>query len=161
SLHGDGSDATIRQTLSSTGFLEVAVDGQQHSSDPKSAFFDQALAGATAGNIAGIHLDGGGHDTLILEPETLPGSLTVSAAGAEVVAQDLTIAGKLTIQAQSVTVHGALHASAIALAGSGWVTIEASGLLAANQIGVAADVFVNSGQIRADGRSGRQVSVSA
>jgi hypothetical protein len=40
SLLGDAADNTIRQTLSSAGFLEVAVDGQQHSSDPKSAFFD-------------------------------------------------------------------------------------------------------------------------
>jgi hypothetical protein len=165
SLHGDGSDAIVRQTLSSAGFLEIAVDGQLHSGDPKSAFFDQALAGANAGNLAATRLDGGGHDTLILAWdgfENRPtGSLTVTAAGAEVVTQDITIAGKLTIQAQRVTVEGAVRASAIALAGSGWVTIEARGHLAANQISVAADVFVNSGRLDANGATGRQIFVSA
>jgi hypothetical protein len=36
SILGDGSDHTVRQALSTAGFLEVAVDGQQHSSDPTS-----------------------------------------------------------------------------------------------------------------------------
>src|SRR5262249_46329315 len=47
------------------------------------------------------------------------------------------------------------------LAGSGWVTVEAKGLLAADQIDVSAGVFVNSGQLDADGAAGGQILVSA
>src|SRR5262249_16957278 len=88
-------------------------------------------------------------------------SLAVNAAGADVVTQDLAVGGNLTVQAQRVTVSGSVSAGAIAVAGSGWVTIEAGGQLTANQIDVAAEVFVNSGQIRADGSSGGQVLISA
>jgi hypothetical protein len=68
SILGDAADTTIRQTFSSTGFLEVAVDGRSHSSDPTSALFDQTLAGATASRLDGIQFHAGaGHDTLILK----------------------------------------------------------------------------------------------
>jgi hypothetical protein len=73
----------------------------------------------------------------------------------------LTVAGALTIQAQRISVDGPVRASAIAFTGSAWVTIEAGGQLAANQINVTSDVFVNSGQIRAVGLSGQQVNISA
>jgi hypothetical protein len=166
SIFGDTADTTIQQMINSAGFLEVAVDGRSHSSDPTSAFFDKALAGAGANTLTGIRIErGSGHDSLILAWdgfENRPtGSLTVSADGADVVTQDVTVAGNLTIHAQRVTVSGSVRAGTIALAGSAWVTIEAGGQLAANQIGVAADVFVNSGQIHADGTSGGQLSVSA
>jgi hypothetical protein len=166
SILGDAADTTIRQTFSSTGFLEVAIDGQSHSSDPTSAFFDKALAGASANNMAGIRLDGGGgHDTLTLAWEGFEnrptGSLTVNGAGADVVAEDLTVAGALTIQAQRISVDGPVRASAITFTGSAWITIEADGHLNANQINLASDVFVNSGQLHADGLSGGQVIISA
>jgi hypothetical protein len=160
SLLGDGSDDTIRQTLSSAGFLEVAVDGQQHSSDPKSAFFDQALAGANAGNLAGIRFDGGGgQDMLILGAEQLAGNLTVSADGV-VRTQDVTVGGRLVIQAPTVSVGGNLRGGDVTLDAAGFVTIEAGGLLTANQIDVSADVFVNSGQLGA-APTGGKVLVSA
>src|SRR5262249_13011666 len=100
-IFGDAGDSTVRQTFSSAGFLAVPVDGQSYSSDPTSAFFDKTLTGAGANAIAGIRFDGGGgHDTLILAWdgfENRPtGSLAVSAAGADVVAEDLTVAGNLT-----------------------------------------------------------------
>src|SRR6516225_8103350 len=93
SIFGDAGDSTIRQTFSSAGFLEVAVDGQNHSSDPASAVFDQALAGASTSTLGGIQFQAGaGHDTLTLAWDGLAnrstGSLAVSAAGADVVAQD-------------------------------------------------------------------------
>src|SRR5260370_19705373 len=67
SILGDAADTTIRQSFTSAGFLEVAVDDQSHSSDPASAFFDQALAGASASTLAGIQFHAGaGHDTLTL-----------------------------------------------------------------------------------------------
>jgi hypothetical protein len=166
SILGDGADTTVRQTFSSGGFLEVSVDGQSHSSDPASAFFDPALAGAMVGSLAGIHFDsGGGHDTLILAWDGFQnrptGSLTVSAAGVDVVTQDVSVAGDLTIQGQRIQVDGTLRAGAVGLSGSGWVTVEAKGLVAADQIDVSAGVFVNSGQLHADGLVGGQIFVSA
>jgi hypothetical protein len=166
SILGDSADTTIRQSFNSAGFLEVAVDGQTHSSNPASPFFDQALAGAGAGTLTGIQFDGGsGHDTLVLAWDGFQnrptGDFTVSATGADVVSQDLAVAGDLTIQAQNIRMDGAVHASAIDLAASDFVTIEAKGLLAANQIDVSAGVFVNSGQLHADGQIGGQIFVSA
>src|SRR5260370_41495361 len=86
SILGDAADSTIRQTFSRAGFLEVAVDGQSHSSDSTSAFFDQALAGASASTLADIQFHaGGGHDTLILAWDGVAnrptGSLAVRARG--------------------------------------------------------------------------------
>src|SRR5262249_44956331 len=54
-----------------------------------------------------------------------------------------------------------VHGSAITLAGSGWVTVEAGGVLDANRIDVSASVFVNSGQLHADGLAGGEVFVRA
>jgi autotransporter-associated beta strand protein len=166
SIFGDAGDSTIRQTFSSIGFLEVAVDGQSHSSDPTSALFDQTLAGACASTLAGIQFHAAaGHDTLTLAWdgfENRPiGNLAVSAAGADIIAQDLAVAGALTIKAQRISVDGPVRASAINLAGSGCVTVEAKGLLAADQIDVSAGVFVNSGQLNADGATGGQILISA
>jgi hypothetical protein len=166
SILGDAADTTIRQSFTSAGFLEVAVDGQTHSSDPASAAFDQTLAGVSAAALTGIHLDSGvGHDTLILAWDGFAnrptGSLTVSAANADVNTEYLTLAGCLTIQAQRISVEGPVHASAITLAGSAWVTVEAKGIIAGDQIDVSAGVFVNSGQLHADDLAGGQISISA
>jgi hypothetical protein len=175
-IRGDAADHTIRQTFTPAGFLDVTVGGQHRSSDPASAFFDQSLAGATDATLAGIRFDGGGQETLILGPQALLGNLTVRAAGAAVVTEDVAAAGALTIQAQSITVDGTLRGSAIALVGSGWVTIDAHGVLTASArtlpsflekegrggwIEVTADVFVNTGQLQADGETGGQIFVSA
>jgi hypothetical protein len=162
SIFGDAADTTIRQTINGAGFLEVAVDGQTHSSDPMSGFFDQAMAGASGSTLASILFEAGsGHDTLILGPETLAHSFTISAAGADVITQDLTVAGDFSLQAQRISVDGAVHANSIGLTVSGWVTIEAIGSLAANHMDVSAGVFVNSGQLHADGLNGGQIIVSA
>jgi hypothetical protein len=141
-LLGDGGGNTVRQTLSSAGFLEVAVDGLLHSSDPAAAAFDPALAGATATTLAGIRFNGSGPDTLILGSQQLAGGLTV-------------------VSGANLTVDGVVHGSAITLAGSEWVMVEAGGLLDAGRIDVAAAAFVNSGQLRADGLTGGAISVRA
>ena len=66
-LHGDAGDNAIQESLSPGGFLELTLDGQRRSSDPASAFFDQALAGAGASTLAALWFDGGGgSDTLTL-----------------------------------------------------------------------------------------------
>jgi hypothetical protein len=142
SILGDASDHTVRQGLSTAGFLEVAVDGQQHSSDPKSAFFDPALAGANADSFTEIRFDGGGPGTLILGSEALAGGLTV-------------------VSDANITVDGAVQAGSITLEGSSWVNVEAGGSLVAGRIDVSAGVFVNGGQMHADGPSGGQITVSA
>jgi hypothetical protein len=161
-IRPDAGDNTVRQAFTANGFLDVTLDGRHLSSDPASALFDKALAGATNSSLRGIRFErSGGQETLTLDSENLSGDLFVSAAGAAVVTEDVTVAGHLMVQAQSITVSGAVHGAAIALAGSGWVTIEAGGLLAADRIDVSAGVFVNSGQVRADGLTGGEVVVSA
>src|SRR5262249_60719548 len=54
-----------------------------------------------------------------------------------------------------------LHGSDVTLDASGFVPLETGALLSANQIDVSASVFVNSGQLRADGLAGGQVFVNA
>jgi Repeat of unknown function (DUF5650) len=84
----------------------------------------------------------------------------VSADGL-VRSQDVTVGGRLLILAPTVGVGGSLRADEVTLDISGFVTVEAGALLTANQIDVSASVFVNSGQLRADGLAGGQVFVSA
>jgi hypothetical protein len=159
-LLGNAGEASIRQTPSAAGFLELAVGGQRHSSDPASAFFDKALAGATAGTLSSIRFQGGSGDTLTVNVPKRAGSLTVRADGL-VRTEGLAIAGTLTIQAVGIDVTGSLRGSAVALVASGAVTIETSGQVAADRIDVSAGVFVDSGQLHADGPSGGAVAVSA
>ena len=160
SLLGTGQSDNVREALSPTGFLEVAVNGEELSSDPASASFDSALCGANARTLTGIRFDGGAGDILILGSQQLAGGLSVRA-NAEVRTENLTAAGLLFIQAPTVHVNRALHAGAVTLDVSGWVTVEASGALDANRIDVSASVFVNSGQLRADGLNGGAVAVHA
>lgn len=174
-FRGDAAENTVRSAITRDGFLQVTLDGQRLSSDPASPFFQNCLGGANLGTLARIRFDGDSHDTLILSSQSLAGNLGVSAAGATVVTENVTVNGQLTIQAQNITVSGALRASAIALTGSGWVTVEATGSLAAlplsqpapaggvngGRIDVATDVFVNSGQLHANGLTGGEVVVSA
>jgi hypothetical protein len=126
-IRDQSSDDTVQEAVTGGDFLEITIDGQRHSSDPSSAFFDNALAGATGSTLRGLSFDSGGHNTLILGPQKLPGSLTVLAPDAAVDLTDVTTVADLTIQADSITVAGALHASAVTLAGSSMVTIETRG----------------------------------
>jgi hypothetical protein len=139
-LRGDAGDNTVRETLSAGGFLELALDGQRHSSDPTSAYFDKALAGARAGTLAGLWFDGGGHDTLTLGSQRLAGGLQVNAPGVTVVIETVSAIGPVAITAQAVTV---------------------TGTLAGSRLDVTADRFVNTGQLRAAGALGGQVLVHA
>ena len=160
-IRGDAGDNSMRQTLGPDGFLEVTLDGQLHSSNPASPLFDQALAGATGSALAGIRFGGGGgNDTLILGSQNLSGSLAVSALDAVVVTEEVAVAGQLAIRARTITVSGTLGGDAVALTGTGWVTVEAGGAVAAGQeawggrIDIAGGVFVNSGRLHADGLVG-------
>jgi hypothetical protein len=166
-IQAGGGDHTVREAATADGFVDVTLDGQDHSSSPRSASFDSALSGATTATVAGIRFDGGGQDTLTLGSQHLAGGLSVQAAGATVVAQDVVTAGPLAIQAPDITVSGVLRGSTVALAASSWVNIEAAGRIDVGQsasggrIDVAAGVFVNSGQLHADGPRGGQIFAHA
>src|SRR5205814_2094054 len=93
--------------------------------------------------------------------ENLAHGLSVRASG-PVVAEDVAVAGQLTIDAPAINVHGTVHGSALTLDSSGWVTIEVTGTLTAtNRIDVHSSALVNSGQLHVDGVSGGQIVVNA
>jgi hypothetical protein len=167
-IREDVGEHTVRESLATDGFVDVTLDGQGHSSNPSATSFDSALAGATAATVAGIGFDGAGQDTLILGSQHLAGGFTVQAAGATVVTESVVTAGPLAIQAPNITVSGALQGSTVSLAAPEWVNIDAAGRIDAvpsagrsGTIAVAASVFVNSGQLHADGPTGGQIVVQA
>src|SRR5262249_57772666 len=116
-LRADAGAHRVGEALPPDGFVDVPLEGQHHSSTPAAADFDRALAGAAGAALAGIRFDGGGHATLILDSQNLPGSLTVHATGATVITNDVAVAGQLVVQAAEITVSGALPGGAVALAG--------------------------------------------
>jgi hypothetical protein len=147
-IREDSGEHTVREGIAADGFVEVTLDGQLHSSNPGSGSFDRALAGATNATIADIHFAGAAQDTLVLDSQQL--------------------AGGLTVQAPNITVHGAVQAGSVALTAAAWVNIESAARTdavashgQARSIAVSADVFVNAGQVHADGSSGGQVRVQA
>src|SRR5216683_1554479 len=126
-IRADAGEQTVREAVSADGFVDVTLDGQGHSSNPRSVSFDSALSGATAATVAGVRYDGGSHDTLILGSQHLAGGFTVQAAGATVVTENVVAAGPLAIQAANITVSGALQGSTVSLAAPAWVNIDAAG----------------------------------
>jgi hypothetical protein len=161
-IRAEGADQTISETVTPAGFVQVTIAGQRHSADPASDSFDPALAGATSSTLAGLWLESGGAgETLILGAQQLAGGLLVHAGDAQVVTQDVRVGGPVAIQASAVIVSGALDSSGVTLAASGLVSIEASARVTAEQIAVAADIFVNAGQIHADGPIGGRMEVQS
>ncbi len=80
-----------------------------------------------------------------------------------VVTGDVHTGGRLVIEAPEITVRGMLRGSTVALVSAGTVHVEAGSAVLATGGGLAvtADVFVNVGQVRADGAHGGQLTVSA
>ena len=126
-IREDGGVHTVSEALTADGFVDVMLDGQDHSSNPRSASFDRALAGITGSTVTGIHLAGGGEDTLVLGSQQVAGGLTVQASGGTVVTQNVAATGPLAIQAPNITINGALQGSSVSLAASGWVAVNAAG----------------------------------
>jgi hypothetical protein len=58
-IWGGGGGDRIGETITPGGFLDVTLGGQSHSSDPASARFDPALAGASRETLSGIRVEGG------------------------------------------------------------------------------------------------------
>jgi hypothetical protein len=171
-IREEGGAHTVRESITTDGFVNVMLDGQEHSSNPRSASFDRALAGATGATVAGIRFAGGSQDTLTLGSQQVAGGLTVQATGGTVVTENVAATGSLAIQAPNITVNGAVQGSSVSLAASSWVTVNAAGRIdtssgraggvnAPSTIAVAADVFVNSGQLHADGPAGGSITVQA
>jgi hypothetical protein len=125
------------------GAVAVNLDGQTHSSDAASPFFDPSLAGASADSLRQLQLVGGG-----------PGNaLTLG---------DLTVDGGMVVVSDGgIDVAGAVHAAALTLSSAGLLNVEAGGSLNAGAITASADSFVNVGQVRADGPQGGSVVFSA
>jgi hypothetical protein len=127
----DAGRHTISEATAPDGFVNLTIDGQNHSSNPRSAAFDAALAGATAATVSGIHFQGDGEDTLILASQQHAGGFTVQAAGATVLTQDVVTGGPLAIQAPNITVSGAVRGSSVSLVASGWVNVNGAGRIEA------------------------------
>jgi fibronectin-binding autotransporter adhesin len=162
-----GGAHTVRESITSGGFVDVTLNGQEHSSNPRSASFDGTLAGATRRTFTSIQFAGGSQDTLTLAAQQVAGGLAVQATGATVVTQNVVATGSLAIQAPSITVNGSLQGSGVSLAASGWVMVNATGSIESvsagskGGIGIVAEVFVNSGQLHADGPVGGAITVQA
>jgi hypothetical protein len=161
------SDHSVSEALTAAGFVDITLDGQSHSSDPASAAFDPLLAGASRSTLTDIAFDGGAADTLVLDSQAVDGGLQVSAPKATVATEDVSVAGFLAVKASTIDIRGALDAASVALTASDWTTVEAKGTVTASteasggNIAVESAVFVNSGQLHADGLIGGQIFVSA
>jgi hypothetical protein len=173
-IRPDSGAHTVREAPTTDGFVDIRIDGQDHSSDPSSASFDRALAGASSSTISGIRFTGGGQDTLAVGSQHLAGGFTIQASDGTVITENVGAAGPVTIEAPNISVNGSLYGSRIALVASGWVNVNAAGRINAQPspgragrinppigIDVSAGVFVNSGQLHADGPSGGQINVQA
>jgi hypothetical protein len=167
-IRGEKGENTVRETMTPAGFVEVMIGNQQHSSDPSAADYDGNLAGATERTMTAIrYVSSGGHDTLSLGSVSTAGSFMVSAPGAEIVAQDIGVGGQLGIEADRITVGGALYGREIGLLATGLISVETAGGLVARdgdnggRIDVNADIFVTTGQLHADGVDAGQVFVHA
>jgi hypothetical protein len=152
----------VREGLTAGGFLEVNVGSQRHNSDPASAWFDPALAGAGRDSLVGIRVAGtSAQAPLELAAQTLARGLAVQADGPVTVTGAVQAAGPVALTAPALTVRGSLQAAAVDLASSGLVNVAATGSVAGERIAVTARVFIDAGQVRADGPHGGQVSVQA
>src|SRR5216683_462372 len=97
-IRPDVGEHTVRESLAADGYVDVTVDGQGHSSNPRSVSFDSAVSGATAATVTGIRFAGGGQDTLTLGSQHLASGFAVQAANATVVTENVVAAGPLAIQ---------------------------------------------------------------
>jgi hypothetical protein len=164
-IRADAGPHAISEGVTPDGFVNLTIDGQSHSSNPRSTAFDPALGGATGTTVAGIYIQGGGQDTLTIGTQQHAGSFTVQAVGATVLTQNVVATGALAIRAPDITISGTVQGSSIALAAPGWVTVEALGRIDAAQPGsggrieIAAGHFVNTGQLHGDGSSGGQINI--
>lgn len=116
SLAGTVTDHAASVSVSGSGFVEVTAGGRVLSSDPHSASYASALAGATAQSLRAIQLSGdAGGDDLILGNLHVAGGLSVSSDGIVDVQGQLTAAGAIQISAHSALLGGQLQSTGLAV----------------------------------------------
>jgi hypothetical protein len=160
----DRRDHGIAETIAPTGFLEVTLGSQRHDSDPASSFFDPNLAGASATTVRTISEGGdGGHATLMLGSQAVPGAFSVQAEGPVTVTGHVAAGASLAITAPAITVGRTLQAPTVDLTVAGKVRVDQGAAIQADggRVHLAGNAIDNSGQIRVDGSTGGQISISA
>jgi hypothetical protein len=161
-IWGQAGGDRIDEAITPAGFLEVTMGGQSHSSDPASASFDPALAGAASATLAGIRVEGGSTQIpLALASQNLAHGLTVQTSGSVDVTGAVQTQGAVAITAATISVHAPLQGKTVDLASRGLVNVAANGSIAAERIGASAGVFVDAGRVRADGLQDGEVSIQA
>jgi hypothetical protein len=130
----NGSDLVSASVLSDN-FVQVNVGGQSFSSNPVSANYDSALAGASGLTLRGIQLGGDpGQDHLVLGNLNVAGGLAVQCDGVVDIQGQVSAAGPIQLSGYSVLVAGQVRADGLT---GGSITVTAnsvlqSGLLEAN-----------------------------
>lgn len=116
SLAGTATDHAAAVSLSGAGFVEVTAGDRVLSSDPYSASYASALAGATAQSLKAIQLSGDASgDDLILGNLHVAGGLSVSSDGIVDVQGQLSAAGAIQISAHAALLGGQLQSAGFAV----------------------------------------------
>jgi hypothetical protein len=115
-IFGDAGNNTVQEWISDAGYLQLMLDGHAKSSDPRSAFFDSRLQGATRYTLRHINFDGGeGRDTLLVGNQSVD-SLEIAADDDILINGNAIIAtGSLDVSADTITTTGSLTGSNISL----------------------------------------------
>ena len=161
-IWGQHGGERIGEAITPGGFVEVKFGSQLHSSNPTSHWFDPALSGASRETLAGIHIEAASPQAPVaLGSQTLARGLTVQTDGPVDITGAVQAQGPVAIAAETIAVHGSLQGNAVDLVSPGLVNIAAKGTVTAARIGVTAGVFIDAGQLQADGLHGGQVSIDA
>jgi Ca2+-binding RTX toxin-like protein len=127
-LHGTSAAHLASVSLTPGGYVELAVAGQQFSSNPAATNYDPALAGATGQSLHAIQLDGNaGADHLVVGNWSVAGGLSLQTDGL------------LDIQGR-VSAGGLVQLSGHA--------VQLSGQVSGGSVSVTADNVVQSGLLR-------------
>jgi len=139
SLVSGATDPVVSASLSPSGFVQLNVGGKLHSSDPHSASYDSALAGATGQSLQAIQLNGNaGLDHLVLGNLSLASGLTVQCDGLVDIHGQVSAGGPIQLSGQAVLVSGQVRADG---ASGGSIVVTAGSVL-------------QSGLLEADGSQG-------
>jgi Ca2+-binding RTX toxin-like protein len=135
SITGGANEPVVSASLSSTGFVQLNAGGQLYSSDPSSAGYTSALAGANGATLKAIQFDGNaGADHLVLGNLSPAGGLSVQTDGILEVQGRLSAGGPIQLSGHVMLLAGQVRADG-ANGGSISVTADSvlqSGLLEAN-----------------------------
>jgi hypothetical protein len=134
--------AAAQVSVSETGYVQVALGGVMHTSDPAAAAYDTALAGACAGTLHTLDFQASDAAGLVLDGLGVPGSLSI-------------------VSDQAVSVIGAVHAGGMLSVSAPSLDVPAGGSLNAATVQLSANVLTLEGTISADGPVGGSVAIQA